>query len=149
MSEHRSIHEVPTDKDFYEFDWDAIHEPPLRETHIVPMSEHGALKKRGHKKSTEKKHEAPAKTKKAAKKDAEKPAEKETNDEENDYYYTHGRIHRDARRHSYESSDEDDYPVYPYEASIYYDARNGYDIYYDPLYESPYDTSRYEHAYHG
>ena len=36
-------------------------------------------------------------------------------------------------------SEDDEYPVYPYEASIFYDVANGYDIYYDPSYNSPYD----------
>ena len=34
---------------------------------------------------------------------------------------------------------DDEYPVYPYEASIFYDVANGYDIYYDPHYNSPFD----------
>lgn len=29
--------------------------------------------------------------------------------------------------------------MYPYEASIFYDVANGYDIYYDPTYQSPYE----------
>lgn len=36
-------------------------------------------------------------------------------------------------------SEDDEYPVYPYQASIFYDVANGYDIYYDPTYKSPYD----------
>ena len=44
-------------------------------------------------------------------------------------------------------SDEDDYPVYPHEASIYYDARNNYDIYYDPYYEDEYDDDHYDDMY--
>ena len=43
--------------------------------------------------------------------------------------------------------------MYPYEASIYYDVANGYDIVYDPFYTSPYDdldnyedvVSRHQH----
>jgi hypothetical protein len=161
----------PSDKDFYEFDWKTIHEAPLTETHLRPMSEHGAIKKHEeipHK--TEKKVTHPVKTqehpkattkpaakpasksvaKPVAKKDAKAtPAPKKTAQKANDEYdYYTERHHRDSRRHAYESSDdEDEFPVYPYEASIYYDARNGYDIYYDPHYEASFNTDKYDNLY--
>ena len=135
------------------------------------MSEHGAIKKHEeipHK--TEKKVAHPAKTQehpKATAKPAAKPASKsvakpvakkdtksttapkKTAQKANDEYdYYTERHHRDSRRHAYESSDdEDEFPVYPYEASIYYDARNGYDIYYDPHYEASFNTDKYDHLY--
>lgn len=37
--------------------------------------------------------------------------------------------------------------MYPYETSIYYDARNNYDIVYDPYYEPAYDTSHYDRMF--
>ena len=43
-----------------------------------------------------------------------------------------------------ENDADNEYPVYPYEASIYIDEANGFDIYYDPHYESPYDTSEFD-----
>lgn len=135
------------------------------------MSEHGAIKKHEeipHK--TEKKVTHPVKTqehpkattkpaakpasksvaKPVAKKDAKAtPAPKKTAQKANDEYdYYTERHHRDSRRHAYESSDdEDEFPVYPYEASIYYDARNGYDIYYDPHYEASFNTDKYDNLY--
>ncbi len=75
LSEHHTIHEIesekrPTSHDFYEFDWHTIHKPALKETHLRPMSEHGAIKKQEEatqkktaaKKPAEKKQAAPAKT---------------------------------------------------------------------------------------
>ena len=104
-------------------------------------------------KKSEKKTAAPAaKAKKtaapAAK--AKKPAAKKANSD--DLYYDDGdRYYSDDdgdRYHSdYDESSDDEYPVYPYEASIFYDVANGYDIYYDPLYESPFDTEVYDEKY--
>lgn len=51
-------------------------------------------------------------------------------DGEENRYYGH---------HAAGFSDDEDFPVYPYEASIFYDAANNYDIYYDPHYQSPFE----------
>ena len=37
--------------------------------------------------------------------------------------------------------------MWPYEASIFYDVANGYDIVYEADYESPFDLAPYEHKY--
>jgi len=52
-----------------------------------------------------------------------------------DHHHRHGADYD----HHLIDSEEDEYPVYPYEASIFYDVANGYDIYYDPTYSSPYE----------
>ena len=38
--------------------------------------------------------------------------------------------------------------MYPYTADIFYDVANGFDIYYDPLYESPYDLDSHHYDHH-
>jgi len=49
----------------------------------------------------------------------------------------------------YSHADNEEYPVYPHEASIFYDVKNGYDIYYDPNYEPAKDYSHYDRMYLG
>ena len=48
-----------------------------------------------------------------------------------------------------DEDDENEYPVYPHEAHIFLDVRNGYDINYDPHYEPKNDYSHYDRLYFG
>lgn len=41
-------------------------------------------------------------------------------------------------------SEDDQYPVYPYEASIFIDVANGYDIYDSPDLQSAHDEYNYD-----
>ena len=80
--------------------------------------------------------------------------ETKANSEYESYYNYHPKSGKYEYAPHYETTvyDEDDddekaYPVYPYQASIYYDVANGYDIVYDPDYESPFDTEHYDQMF--
>ena len=99
------------------------------------------------------KKEAPAAapTKKTTKPQHQHHETQKANDEYESYYNYHPKSGKYEYAPHYETTvyDEDDddekhYPVYPYKASIYYDIANGYDIVYDPDYESPFDTTHYD-----
>jgi len=47
----------------------------------------------------------------------------------------------------YDDEDDDEYPVYPHEAHIFLDVKNGYDIYYDADYEPAEDYSHYDRMF--
>lgn len=135
----------------FEFDWHDTTAPyyedtyhyyaqPLEQYHYI--SEDDYLQEQKEKKATHSKQEPepqePASTdKKSGKKDKQyksKKATKQYEDEKNaeNLYYDH-------HRHHLIDSDDDEYPVYPYQASIFYDVANNYDVYYDPAYNSPYE----------
>lgn len=138
------------------------------ETAKSPAPHHEETQKKSSSKKTSEKKAAtptPSKAKKpvaqksSPKKSAPKTTAKKSNDDDDYFfeeaYYPYGDYsdysddEDDYDRHypDYEDSSDDEYPVYPYQASIFYDVAKGYDIYYDPLYESPFDTEVYDQTY--
>ena len=122
--EHR-----PGDDDFYSFDWSTIHPQPLHESHLVEQLMD--LEDKSSKKKQEPATASP-KTKKETSEANKKVDVKPVKPKKNAFF-----------------DDGDEYPVYPNEAHIFMDVKNGFDIYYDPHYEPAHDYSHYDRMYLG